>query len=365
MDFFNFVNSNAVRSYLQETHYQPSSLEAAWLVYQCRTASLEEKCAAWREIIETLPDCPTGSRTIGLKAEHRDSVHSFLQAYIAQQQQLAAAFTQADEPAVYQVECQILPKGERFWRKWLILDADLPTLEACMQAIPRDEGELTRITVNKFSAEGEYLMTARFLPDHRLASAEPLQGSRYAMNMEDSAWALYTGVLNSTMISENTLNFPLPFHPGDMLYNPNYPEATFSGGVCVVAQADSCCSHLGFFQWENQPHKITPLVFRIMDCEYYPVEALSERHRLLSLISSFLKGKQCSWDFCWDLAGLLTDYHDLLLPPSDDSGTTKTGGDENMAALSVEINVVPKVADEGDFLSWIKEMEKAEQENKS
>ena len=41
MDFLNFVNSNAVRSYLQEIRYQPTSLEAAWLVYQCETASLE------------------------------------------------------------------------------------------------------------------------------------------------------------------------------------------------------------------------------------------------------------------------------------------------------------------------------------
>lgn len=39
MDFLKFVNSNAVRGYLQEIRYQPTSLEAAWLVYQCETAS--------------------------------------------------------------------------------------------------------------------------------------------------------------------------------------------------------------------------------------------------------------------------------------------------------------------------------------
>lgn len=56
MDFLNFVNSNAVRSYLQEIHCQPTSLEAAWLVCQCETVSLEEKYAAWREIMGN----PTG-----------------------------------------------------------------------------------------------------------------------------------------------------------------------------------------------------------------------------------------------------------------------------------------------------------------
>ena len=129
MDFLNFVNSNAVRSYLQEIRYQPTSLEAAWLVYQCETASLEEKCAAWREIIETLPDCPTGSRTRGLKPEHRDSVHTFLQAYIEQQETLATAFMQADDPAVYKVQCQLLPKGERFWRQWRRIDEEVSTRE--------------------------------------------------------------------------------------------------------------------------------------------------------------------------------------------------------------------------------------------
>ena len=144
MDFLKFVNSNAVRNHLQEICYQPTSLEAAWLVYQCETASLEEKCAAWREIIETLPDCPTGSRTRGLKPEHRDSVHTFLQAYIEQQETLATAFMQADEPAVYKVQCQLLPKGERFWRQWRRIDEEFSTLEACMQAVPRDEGEGSR-----------------------------------------------------------------------------------------------------------------------------------------------------------------------------------------------------------------------------
>ena len=66
MDFLKFVNSNAVRGYLQEIRYQPTSLEAAWLVYQCETASLEEKCAAWREIIETLPDCPSAHVSAGV-----------------------------------------------------------------------------------------------------------------------------------------------------------------------------------------------------------------------------------------------------------------------------------------------------------
>lgn len=319
MDFLNFVNSNVVRSYLQEIRYQPTSMEAAWLVYQCGTANLEEKCAAWRKIIETLPDCPTNSRVIGVKPEHRNSVHTFLREYIVQQEQLAAAFMQADDPAIYDVQYQLLPKGERFWRQWRKIDENFSALEACLQAVPQDEGEIKQLTVVKYNTKGDFLMAAKFLPNHRLASAEPRPGSLYAMSMEKSEWALHTGVLYPVGNSQHTLNFPLPFRPGDLLYNPNRPEAAFCGGVFVAAQTDFYCHRLGFFQRKNQPDKIILLLPRIMDCEYYPAEALTERHRLLSLLSEFLKEKQCSWNFCRDFTRFLTGYHDLLLPPPADS----------------------------------------------
>ena len=46
IDFTKFVNSNAVRNHLQQIRYQPTALEAAWLVWQCETISLEEKYTA-------------------------------------------------------------------------------------------------------------------------------------------------------------------------------------------------------------------------------------------------------------------------------------------------------------------------------
>ena len=61
-------------------------------------------------------------------------------------------------------------------------------------------------------------MAAKFLPDHRLAFTEPRPGSLYAMSMEKSEWAVYTGLLYPAGPSEQTLNFPLPFRPGDLLY---------------------------------------------------------------------------------------------------------------------------------------------------
>lgn len=43
MDIFRFVNSKDVREHLKSIDYEFNSLEAAWLIYQCRDAAIDEK----------------------------------------------------------------------------------------------------------------------------------------------------------------------------------------------------------------------------------------------------------------------------------------------------------------------------------
>ena len=83
---------------------------------------------------------------------------------------------------------------------------------------------------------------------------------------------------------------------------------------------------------------------------------------MLSLLSEFLKGKQCGWDFCWDLANFLNGYHDLLLSPSADSEEEKADDRENKLFLSVEITKVPEGTDEDDSCDWDEEIEEMEQD---
>ena len=111
MDFLKFINSNAVRNHLQELEYQPTAMEAAWIVYQCETLSLKEKYTAWREIIDTMPDCPSSRHTAGLKQEYEDSTHAFLRAYIAQQKRLTSVFLQTDDPVIYKAQYQFVLNG--------------------------------------------------------------------------------------------------------------------------------------------------------------------------------------------------------------------------------------------------------------
>ena len=84
MNYDRFIHSKDIRDYLQQIGYSFTAPEAAFLVWQCRNATLKEKIAAWREIIETMPDCSLTRR----ETEPIGSCHDFLQRHIASQETL-------------------------------------------------------------------------------------------------------------------------------------------------------------------------------------------------------------------------------------------------------------------------------------
>ncbi len=50
-DIAQYINSKDMREYLKD--YPFTFLEAAWIIDRCREVSLEQKLAAWAELIET------------------------------------------------------------------------------------------------------------------------------------------------------------------------------------------------------------------------------------------------------------------------------------------------------------------------
>ena len=43
MDIIRFINSRDIREYLKNRNYPFTALEAAWLIYRCRSATIKEK----------------------------------------------------------------------------------------------------------------------------------------------------------------------------------------------------------------------------------------------------------------------------------------------------------------------------------
>ena len=58
MDIFRFIDSADIRRYLAEIRYRFSTEEKMFLIWYCKAATLNEKIAAWQEIVGYVPSCP-------------------------------------------------------------------------------------------------------------------------------------------------------------------------------------------------------------------------------------------------------------------------------------------------------------------
>ena len=108
MDIYRFLDSNDIRAHLQRLRYGFTLPEAAFLIWQCATAPLSEKHAAWRELIKTMPDCRMERRRNMCEIQ---SMHGFLQEYIELEEKLLRNFHRESD-AVYFYS--VLLKDEHF-----------------------------------------------------------------------------------------------------------------------------------------------------------------------------------------------------------------------------------------------------------
>ena len=109
MDFFKFINSNAIRNYLKEIGYRFSTAEAAFIVWQSNFHSMAEKHKAWQYIIDNFPDeekiniaiAPSYWKPIKDDFKEFSGLHAYLKAYIAAEQRLAELALSDEENTVF------------------------------------------------------------------------------------------------------------------------------------------------------------------------------------------------------------------------------------------------------------------------
>lgn len=131
MDLFRFIDSKDIREHLRQIGYSFTAPEAAFLVWQCRSVTLKEKIAAWRTIIETMPDCSMVER---MNMDAIPSVHKFLEQYIALMKRLLENFY-CEEHAVYSYGGSYRD-GSDFSEKYERL---YPDVTSCVAGLLNDE----------------------------------------------------------------------------------------------------------------------------------------------------------------------------------------------------------------------------------
>lgn len=101
MDIYKFVPSRDIREYLKKIDYKFTTPEAAFVIWACPDATMDERFEAWQVIIDTLPDCSMEER---INTNKIDSFHAFLWRYMELiKQDLSMFYDETD--AVYSSKC--------------------------------------------------------------------------------------------------------------------------------------------------------------------------------------------------------------------------------------------------------------------
>lgn len=206
MDIFRFVNSKDIREHLRDIGYEFNSLEAAWLIYQCCDATIDEKHKAWNELIETMPDCPIEKR---LNTVAQDSLHAFLIQYMELEDKYRNEFREGkhtdtfnnDKPFIYKFKYLYKDGTEYDW------DTVFSCLDAFRELVTEPEDDVisiqcTKMWIDKLNSRQIAYLTPSFDFLH-------LDPGRIDRDQEsDVFWGVFDGLW---------FEFPTPFQKGDVV----------------------------------------------------------------------------------------------------------------------------------------------------
>lgn len=226
-DFVEYINSEDVRKHVRETGYQLSSQEAAFVVWQSKNTPLEERFAAWEEIIETMPDSSfTGYRHFNFKTKQmepapRYNLHDFLRRYIQRQKELLDVFTKEGD-GTYALEKREGPWMGGEINDWFYSDSRYGRYADVLEDMKEEKGwgcfdrmRVTKVT-NCGSMQTRTSMSNILTLDYDM-DARPL---RFVYRDDFRHQSLYPDDLEK-LFSKLEVHIPAPFRQGDILWDPS------------------------------------------------------------------------------------------------------------------------------------------------
>lgn len=309
MDICSFVNSNAIAEHLRNINYCFTSKEAAWLIYQCKKITLQEKHEAWKWLIANMPDCELEER---LNCLHWDSLHDVIRMYMSIENKYLELFRRKETNVVYQYR-YFCSKDTDWVDEFNVINS---TVDECWKDVlggEEDEGDIEIIQIKKTYIDSNQHIDVFF------------DSKRNVLEIDTS---LYTDEERDVIVESFDgfwFAFPVPFKVGDMLImkNQRYPrEYIGEDGVFILEgitpwEVDRIAKRIengsgdttdmcawGYFQDEDG-RVFQETIWNYMDLDYYegPFDGIK---RLLVAISNFLKGEIC-------LSIVLSAYRKVIL----------------------------------------------------
>ena len=287
MNVLRFINSKDIREYLKTINYEFNSLEAAWLIYQCKNITIKEKHTAWRELIKIMPDCEIHER---MNTEPQKSLHMYLRKYIHYEENILEEFFTSTENWIYTVE----------WLEqdtWFTSDKFYKTFEKAQYEFFeefKDWEEKYVYKITKHKIESKQYITVHFDKNnvpYDYAIRE------YPKELTEALYGVFDGLW---------FDFPTPFKKGDILcqYDLDGKETSgFCRGPFVMkgitpdnvresTRKNGDASDMNAWGYFQDPDGTIyyEVMHNYMDLEYYRGE-LTGKRRILKALSNFIKGK--------------------------------------------------------------------------
>lgn len=262
MDIYTFINSKDIRDYLKKIHYNFTPVEAAWLVWQCESITLQEKHNAWNEIIETTPDV-----SFETNKKSYDSLHKFLNEYMELENKcIDDIVNPKDSNLFYKSSIQVT---------WDFICKLYFNYENCLNATKKD-------LFNWNTETGNNVCISMWHEN------EPQTDTYIELNTKGEIMHIHSYTLdeiNRITFEDAGLIFPTPFVNGDILWNP----LSIDKNPFVLEEPYSDMSALGYSTGENgQLYKHYTTTY--MNVEYYNYK-LAGINRILGVLSAYLKGE--------------------------------------------------------------------------
>ena len=215
-DITTFLNSKDIAEHWKKIGFACTPVQAAYIIWQSHEKSLQEKHEAWKELMETTPDCPFAE---GRRKEHlkrhipdalTDSLHAFLKAYMALEDKTLERFYREEVNTAYGYRSFPESRYEAEWHNdfWLYR-----TAQDCLDDVNGEAPgrELAVVEVKKYWIGEVDVIEAQMRADGTV------------MSLYDEGWTEEEFDLMRWGFQALWFDFPTPFQYGDVLIRKNSP----------------------------------------------------------------------------------------------------------------------------------------------
>ena len=302
MKFCEFINSRDIRQHWEKIKYIPTALESAWLVWQSKNHTLEEKHAAWKNIIESYKDCAIPA---GIHDLPQPSLHHFLKRYMEIETHLVSLFYKEESNAVYSYRQYF---DDNRCGDWCEENAIFRTFDEAY-AHAKGDGEPPHPNFVEFAKtyigkDGKHIFV-RFNLEREIVRVDECN---YLCDEQD--YEIFQEVFRNMWFS-----FPTPFKKGDIVKTvlgkytrpTTFADLFVLTSVCTEVERSmtdgSDMTAYGYFI-DRDGVAYHECIHNYMDLEYVKTP-LADENKLLLPISKYLRGEI-------DLGLLLGAYRNIL-----------------------------------------------------